>query len=45
MRFRKLIEMQDATRISVVEREFVVRGVKPKLSDLQRISEARVNTL
>ncbi len=45
LRFRKLNQMLDATRYAVVEREFVARGMKPNLAELQRVSDARVETL
>lgn len=40
-RFKKLLQMADATRFSQVEKDFLAQNVRPSISDLVRVSEHR----
>lgn len=42
LRWNKLVLMFEASRISNVEKDFLARGETPSISDLQRISESRL---
>lgn len=42
LRWTKLVAMFEASRLAQVEKDFLARGEKPSLSDLRRISEARL---
>ena len=41
MRWNKLVSLLESCRLANVEKDFIARGEKPSLADLQRISEAR----
>jgi hypothetical protein len=42
MRWNKLVQLFDSCRLANVEKDFLARGEKPSIADLQRISEARL---